>query len=162
MNNAAAKERERLTTPPGPSRRFVNGFAKRQYDERERAALAAMPVPFLLTLAAKRRMTTTEWLELVLATLSPLGHELHVDCFRQDRDRSVHVAIYGLPHGAEASVITSLWKLCRQLGGRVGKRKTKTGKRVRFLVPGLSLPYAWAHNDVASGKTSPPPATLPV
>jgi hypothetical protein len=161
MSNTAAKERERLTTPPGPSRRLVNGFAKRHYTERERAALAAMPIPFMLTLTAKRRMTTPEWLELVLATLSPLGHELQVDCFRQERDRSVHVAIYGLPHGAEASVITSLWKLCRQVGGRVGKRKTKSGKRAaRFVVPGLSMAYAWAHDEVTSGKTSPP-ATVP-
>jgi hypothetical protein len=113
-----------------------------------------MTVPFMVTLAAKKRLTTTEWLELVVGALNPLGFDLKVDCFRQERDRSVHVAIYGLPHGAEASVTTSLQGLCRSLGGRVGKRKTKTGRSVRFLVSGLSLAYAWSHDEIASGTTT--------
>lgn len=150
----AAKEAERLAMPPGPVRSRVNGFTKRSYNQAERSAFAAMPVPFMLTLTAKHRLTTTEWLDLVLATLQPLGHVLQVDCFRQHRDHSVHVAIYGLSHGAEAGVTTSLWKLCRQLGGRVGKRKTRSGKRVRFLMHGLSLNYAWSHDEVSSGNTT--------
>lgn len=150
----AAKEAERLATPPGPVRSRVNGFTKRSYSQAERSAFAAMPLPFMLTLTGKHRLTTTEWLDLVIATLQPLGHDLKVDCFRQHRDHSVHVAIYGLPHEAEAGVTSSLWKICRQLGGRVGKRKTRSGKRVRFLVPGLSLNYAWSHDEVSSGRTT--------
>lgn len=161
MTNAAAKEHERRSTPPGPEAKTAYGFGKRHYNDAERSAFAAMPVPFLLTLAAKQRLSTPEWLDLVLATLSPLGLDLHVDAFRNQRDRSVHLAVYNLKHEDEASVIAALWKLCRSLGGRVGKRKTKTGKKaVRFLVPGLSAAYAWSHDDFASGKTSPP-ATLP-
>ena len=159
MTNAAAKENDRLTTPPGPEPRSAYGFGKPHYNEAERSAFAAMPVPFLLTLAAKKRLTTSEWLDLVLATLAPLGLDLQVDCFRNARDRSVHLAVYNLKHEDEARVIVGLAQLCRQLGGRVGKRKTKMGKSVRFLVPGLSLPYAWAHDELASGKTSAPVPT---
>lgn len=150
--NAIAKEMDRLSQPPGPPRRFVNGFAKRHYTERERAALQTMPVPFMLTVAAKKRLTTAEWLDLICTNLSPFGFDLTIDCFRQPRDRSVHVAIYGLPNKeAEASATTTLWGLCRSLGGRVGKHKSKAG---RFIVPGLSLAYAWAHEDISSGSIS--------
>ena len=160
MTNAAAKEHERRSTPPGPETKTAYGFGKRNYSEAERSAFATMPVPFMITLAAKQRLTTTEWLELVLATLAPLGLDLQVDAFRNQRDHSVHLALYNLKHEDEASVIASLWSLSRKLGGRVGKRKTKTGKKaVRFLVPGLSAAYAWSHDEVASGSTSP--ATLP-
>lgn len=152
--HSRAKEAYRLASPPGPISRTQNASARHHYRPEEAAAWAAMPVPFMLTLAAKKRLTTTEWLDLVCTTLAPLGLDLTIDCFRQNRDRSVHVAIYGLPQGKEASVTTTLWGLCRSLGGRVGKRKTKAGRSTRFLIPGLSLAYAWSHDEVSSGTTS--------
>lgn len=152
MNNLTQKETQRLSTPPGPIKRYAGSSRKNFYTPDQAAAFACMPSPYLLTLAAKKRLTTTEWLDLIIGTLSPLGHDLQVDCFRQHRDRSVHVAIYGLGTTEnEDRVTTLLWSLCRQLGGRVGKKK----KAVRFLVPGLSLTYAWSHDEVSSGRTSP-------
>lgn len=155
MLNLTSKERDHLSRPPGAVRRYQPSSAKHHYSAAAAAAFADMPVPFMVTLAAKKRLTTTEWLDLVVGALTPLGLDLSIDCFRQHRDRSVHVAIYGLSHGAEASVTTTLQGLCRSLGGRAGgKRKTKADRSVRFLVPGLSLPYAWCHDEIASGTTT--------
>lgn len=154
MFRATTKEAERRSQPPGPLHRYQPSSAKHHYTEAAAAAFADMPVPFLVTLAAKKRLTTTEWLDLVVGALNPLGLALNVDCFRQHRDRSVHVAIYGLPQDKEAIVTTTISGLCRSLGGRVGKRKTKTGRTVRFFVPGLSLAYAWCHDEIASGRTT--------
>lgn len=154
MLNLTSKERDHLSRPPGAVRRHQPSSAKHHYSAKAAAAFADMPVPFMVTLAAKKRLTTTEWLDLVVGALTPLGLDLNIDCFRQHRDRSVHVAIYGLSHGAEASVTTTLQGLCRSLGGRVGKRKTTIGRSVRFLVPGLSLVYAWCHDEIASGTTT--------
>ncbi len=154
MNNLTQKELQRLSTPPGPIKRWVGSSRKNFYTPSQAAAFASMPVPYLLTLAAKKRLTTTEWLDLICTTLAPLGLALNIDCFRQHRDRSVHVAIYGLPQGKEASVTTTLWALCRSLGGRVGKRKSQAGRSTRFLIPGLSLVYAWSHDEISSGTTS--------
>jgi hypothetical protein len=153
--NLTAKERDHLSRPPGALRRYQPSSAKHHYSAAAAAAFADMPVPFMVTLAAKKRLTTTEWLDLVVVTLTPLNLDLTVDCFRQERDRSVHVCIYGLPQGKEASVTTTLQALCKSLGGRAGKRKSKAGRPgPRFLVPGLSLAYAFCHDDFATGKTS--------
>lgn len=147
------RERERLSSPPGPLHRRQNGFTKTSYTHAERAAFAAMPAPYMLTLCAKRRLSTSEWLELVLGSLTGLG-SLQVDCFRQHKDRSCHVAIYGLPHGEAANVICRLWKLCRALGGRKGRR-TRAGRRSpSFLLAGLALSYAWSHDEISSGTTT--------
>ena len=90
------KEKELL-----PSR-YERSSHKHAFSQDEHRAFRVVAQPFMLTLTGRKRLTTTEWLDLVTEALKTgcnTGLELKIDGFRQPRDRSIHLAIWGLPVG---------------------------------------------------------------
>lgn len=149
------EEKELLPTSYERSSRKV------RYEDDERAALDSLGVPFMITLAAPRRLSAAQWLELVreaIRTHCRAGLKLKIDAFKQMRDRSVHLAIWGLPRHREPEMERALDTLRRPMGGRKTKKKKKNNddnkkpKRPSplFAVVGGSLSYLWAHEEIAT------------
>ena len=143
-------EKEHLPTRTEKSSRKVH------YEDKERAALNAMPAPFMLTLTGRKRFSVYEWLDLVGDAIRKNcrgGLDLRIDAFKQPRDRSVHLAIWNLPRHRELELTAAIEKERRSACAFASKpRKSKDGKRKDplFLVAGLNLAYLWAHEEIAS------------
>lgn len=127
----------------GPERKTEFYSAKIDYREEVRKAFQKMEQPFFVTLSGSRSMGTEEWTDKVTEALRQVkGISVRVDIHRQQKDRSAHIAIYGLPKDKEEEVCKALYSL----------RREARGKKKHFLVVGCSLPYLFAHTDFSSSK----------
>lgn len=132
------KEKEQL-----PSR-YERSSHKHAFSEHEHRAFRVVAQPFMLTLTGRKRFTTTEWLDLVAEALKAgckTGLELKIDGFRQPRDRSIHLAIWGLPRHREMEVTAAI---------EAASKQACAFRKKRFLVVGLSLAYLFTHEEIAS------------
>lgn len=139
----SARVNDRLSVPPGPDRKKESYSAKIDYPDKVRKAFQEMKQPYFLTMSGSRNMNTTEWLILIESALSVVsGLDIQVDVHKQQRDRSIHIAIYGLPKEREREVYKSLYSL----------RKQVRGKKEHFLIEGCSLSYIYSHSDFGTIK----------
>lgn len=104
-----------------------------------------MDQPLFITLSGNRSLDLDGWLSLVEEALSSVkGLSVRVDAFSQKRDRSVHLAVYGLPRHREAVFVEALSGLARRV----------RAKKKFFLRVGGSLSYVWAHSEYSTRTIS--------
>jgi hypothetical protein len=112
--------------------------SKDHFKDEIRSAFATMETPLFLTLSGNRSLDLHGWLTLVEEAISEIkGLNLSLDAFAQTRDRSVHLAVYGLPRHREAYFLEVLSRQARKV----------RAKKTFFLRVGGSLAYFWAHSE---------------
>lgn len=136
---------DRATLPPGPKRDQTASGRKDDFAQEVRSAFGKMETPLFITLSGNRAIDLAGWLDLVEeAANSVKGLSLRVDAFAQRRDRSVHLAVYGLPTHREAGFVEALSGLARKV----------RAKKKFFLRVGGSLAYLWAHSEYSTRTIS--------
>jgi len=112
--------------------------SKDHFNTKIRSAFTTMGKPFFITLTGNRSLDITGWLALVEEAVSEIsGLDLSIDGFSQTRDRSVHLAVYGLPRHREEEFLGALSRQARKV----------RAKKKYFLRVGGSLAYFWAHSE---------------
>lgn len=136
---------KRETTPPGPVKKWEVAYAKTEANEKLASAYGKMEVPFMLTVSGGRVLTTNDWMDIAEKAISSVsGIDVRVDGFRQPRDRSIHLAIYGLPKEKEAAVVLAVKREARWL----------RSKKKYLVVVGGSLHYFFNHSEIASRQVA--------
>lgn len=136
---------DRASLPPGPKRKATASGSKDDFNEEVRSAFSKMDQPLFVTLSGNRSLDLDGWLSLVEEALfSVKGLYVRVDAFSQKRDRSVHLAVYGLPRHREAVFVEALSGLARKV----------RAKKKFFLRVGGSLSYVWAHSEYSTRTIS--------
>jgi hypothetical protein len=131
----------RKTEPPGTIKKRHFAGCKDDHTEEVRSAFTEMEQPFLLTVSGNRAISLEDWMLLVEEAVSSIkGLRIKIDGFAQKRDRSIHLAVYGLKRHREAEFVSALYRIARRV----------RAKKKFFLVVGGSLSYFWKHSEYTS------------
>lgn len=119
--------------------------SKDHFKKKIRSAFKTMGTPLFITLTGNRSLDLNGWLALVEEAISRIGGlSLSLDAFSQTRDRSVHLAVYGLPRHREEEFLEALSRQARKV----------RAKKKYFLQVGGSLAYFWAHSEHSTRSIS--------
>lgn len=131
----------RKTEPPGTIKKKEFAGSKDNHTEEVRSAFTGMEQPLFITLSGNRAISIGEWMKEVEEAVSSLkGLRIKIDGFSQKRDRSIHLAVYGLQRHRDGEFVAALSSLARKV----------RAKKKFFIVVGGSLSYFWKHSEYTS------------